>query len=378
MNNLNTTKVQTAEKEEAILSSLYINPTKFCNLKCQHCWVDPPYKSKLNGLNGEMSMEELVKIVDKAKTLGLSSIKLTGGEPLLRKDIGELMDYCFNSGVEIMMESNGTLITKDMAKMLKKYNVNHISISMDSFQEELHDNFRGVKGAYKSTIKGINNLVEQGIHPQVIMSMYRENLENFVEFMELGKKLKVGSIKLNIIGDMGRGGDLKKDNKIPTVAELLKFYENFREWRKNYPFMLIFDIPIAFRHLEEIKGPGVSICSIKNIMGVLPTGEVSICGIGFVDKSIIFGNLKDDVDSMDEIWKTNDVLKSIREDIPGKLEGICGICALKGKCLGACRADAYNATGNIFAPFWFCQQAYDQGLFPKTRIIPEELRETYA
>ena len=73
------------------LDSLYINPTKYCNLRCRHCWISPPNKDELKEGDKELSIEEIINVVKEAEKLGLSSVKLTGGEPLLRKDISVLV-----------------------------------------------------------------------------------------------------------------------------------------------------------------------------------------------------------------------------------------------------------------------------------------------
>ena len=363
-----------AGKTGDILSCLYINPTKYCNLACRHCWLDPPHKKDLSGVSGEMSMGEIAGIVEEARKYGLNSIKLTGGEPLLREDTGELLDACEAMGIRVIIETNGTLITKTLAARLKKSTLGHISISLDSAIEERHDFFRGRKGAFKSAVEGIKNLADEGISPQVIMSLYRENIESFPEFIALIKELNVRNVKINLISYVGRGRDLEGSGIAPTVEEIIDFYEKLDALKGDYEGFLALDIPMAFRSLKELKSAGCGVCDIKHILGILPDGNISICGIGFVDEELIFGNARGDVSVIGKIWKENDALERIKKQIPSKLEGVCGMCVFKKACLGACRAEAYYNTGSLFAPHWFCQEAYDRGLFPQTRLVPEELR----
>ncbi|MGB2600062.1 MAG: radical SAM protein, partial [Candidatus Omnitrophota bacterium] len=147
--------------------------------------MSPPTREKLEKEDEELSIKEIISVVKEARKLGLNSVKLTGGEPLLREDVKELLEFCASSGVETMIETNGTLITKDTARMFKKFKVGHISVSLDSASARTHDFFRGKKGAFKSTIKGIENLRDECFPPQVIMSLYKGNLEGFSDFMRL-------------------------------------------------------------------------------------------------------------------------------------------------------------------------------------------------
>jgi len=364
------------QSDKLLLGSLYINPTRYCNLCCKHCWVSPPYKEELEESGEELPIEGIIGIIKEAKKIGTNHIKLTGGEPLMRKDLGILMEYCNSSDVRVTLETNGTLITKDIARMLRRFKMGHISISIDSASEEIHDFWRGKKGAFRRAIEGIKNLKEENIHVQVIMTLYKESLKNFYCFLDLMKELNVSDIKINVICPVGRGADLHKTSDVPTVREILKFSEKLQEMREssNFKGTIFLDIPMAFRRIEEVKSRGSRTCAIKNILGILSDGSVSICGIGFVDERLLFGNVRDDPSILKDIWYNHPVLKEIREDIPSKLEGVCGICVLKNRCLGSCRAMAHYGSGSLTAPFWFCQEAYDMGLFPSTRVVPEELR----
>jgi len=357
------------------LNSLYINPTRFCNLSCSHCWLSPPHKDELKEANGELSMKEIIDIVKEAVKLGLNCVKLTGGEPLLRKDIGKLLQFTAASKISVDIETNGTLITKDMARMLREFKVNFISVSLDSYSSRAHDAFRGKKGAFRRAVDGIVNLKDEGFSPQVIISLYRGNLDNFDKFIKFMKELGVTDVKINTISSLGRGAVLLNDGKAPSVKEVLEFAKDLKGRAADFKGSLYLDIPLAFKDIEEIKYKGGRKCAIKNILGLLSDGSVSICGIGIMDKDLNFGNIRKDPSRIRDIWRKNKVLKMIREDLPSKLEGVCGICVFKNMCLGNCRAEAYHNKGSLFEASWFCQEAYDTGLFPATRLVPDELRK---
>ena len=354
------------------LDSLYINPTKYCNLRCRHCWVSPPQGESAK--EEELSIDEIINIVKEAKKLGLRSIKLTGGEPLLKEDIERFLEYCASSDIEVIIETNGTLITRELARSFRKFRVGHISVSLDSSSPELNDFFRGKKGAFKCAVRGIENLRDEYFSPQVIISLYKENLTGFGDFIRLMQKLGVRDVKINTISSIGRGADLQNQGQAPAVREILDFSQRLNDIAADFDGSIYLDVPMAFKGLEELDGRGCGICNIKSILGILSDGRVSFCGIGQVDESIVFGNVKDDPSVLKDIWDNTKVLQQVRKEIPSKLEGVCGICIFKNRCLGSCRADVYHNTGSLFAPYWFCQEAYDEGFFPSTRLIPEELR----
>ncbi len=356
------------------LNSLYINVTRFCNLGCKHCWLAPPRREELKEEDREMSIKEIIAIVKATQELGLDSIKLTGGEPLLRNDLEDLLRFCLDSDIEVDVETNGTLVSKKVARMFAKYELNHISVSLDGFSEEKHDFFRGQKGAFKLTVKGIENLINEGCHVQVITSLYKENLKGFPYFLRLMRKLNVSDIKINTICSIGRGEALKNAGLTPTVREILDFSKKLRKMSENFPGSVYLDIPIAFKALAEIKHHGGHVCAIKNILGILSDGSVSICGIGYLDEDLLFGNVRSQPSLLKEIWLNNPVLNRIREEIPSKLEGVCGICVFRNRCFGNCIAESYYNTRRLTAPYWFCQKAYVEGFFPSTRLIPEALR----
>ena len=357
------------------LASLYINPTKYCNLQCRHCWISPPNMEEAAGGEDEISVGEMIEVVKVAKELGLLSVKLTGGEPLLREDLRGLLEFCDKSDIEIWLETNGTLITKDTVQMLKDTSVGFISVSLDSSYEDKHDTFRGSKGAFKRTLSGIENLVREGLIPQVIMTLYKENINDFEHFLKLMRKIGADDIKVNTISCIGRGHDMQLSGMVPSVREVLDFRERLKSLKKSFNGYIFLDIPAAFKSLEDLKKRNFGKCAVKNILGLLSDGRVSLCGVGYLDEKLVFGNVKENPSVLKDIWLHNPILKRIREDIPSKLEGVCEMCVFKNMCMGSCRAEAYHEGGDLItAPSRFCQEAYEEGNFPNTRLIPETLR----
>ena len=134
------------------------NLTRQCNLRCKHCYENAqPLPAE-----DELTTEEAKRVIDEFAKSGVVAIAFSGGEPLLRRDFFELVKYAKSKEFYISVASNGTLITKEIATKLKESGIDYIEISLDGF-EDVHDNFRGVKGAWKRTVNGIRNCVDAGI-----------------------------------------------------------------------------------------------------------------------------------------------------------------------------------------------------------------------
>jgi SynChlorMet cassette radical SAM/SPASM protein ScmF len=141
------------------------------------------------------------------------------------------------------------------------------------------------------------------------------------------------------------------------------------EFAAKTPLKLIFHHPAAFKPLGRMygqDGDGCSRCGIFTILGVLSDGSYALCGIGQEVPELIFGNAAKD--KLEDVWLKNPVLLEIREGLPQKLEGVCGECLMKDLCLGSCIAQNYYSRKKLFAPFWYCDEAFKMGLFPASRL----------
>ena len=125
--------------------------TRGCNLACVHCRAS----AERGPYSGELSTEECFRVMDEIASFSKPVIILTGGEPLLRKDIFDLARYGSEKGFRMVMATNGTLITEKMVKMMKASGIQRISVSLDGPTPETHDAFRKVRGAFEGSLRGI-------------------------------------------------------------------------------------------------------------------------------------------------------------------------------------------------------------------------------
>lgn len=349
-------------KTTPALTMLYFYLSSFCNCACKHCWISPRYLNARNAPD-EAPYETFIAVIDQAIPLGLQEIKLTGGEPLLSTHAKSLMRYACEKNLGITMETNGVLLNEEMADFLKDVDIKNVAISIDGPDADTHETLRGVKDVFAKTADAVRLCAARDINTQVIMSLYKKNYHLIHETARYAQSLGARSIKLNCISCIERGSDLQHEDSLLNIAEYLALHDEIREKiQPSLKISILFDIPPVYNFFpKENRHPGR--CGILNILGVLANGQLSICGIGTSMPDLLFGTVHEK--PLAEIWSHEPVLNTIRDGLPHKLKGICGACMFKGYCLGKCRAEAYYSNQDIFAPFYFCSQADQLGLFPE-------------
>lgn len=357
------------ESKEYKLNTIYFYLTEGCNLACRHCWIAPHYQAGSHSFP-VLDMDLFRSILEQAKEMNVSGVKLTGGEPFLHPQIMEILQVIRSAELGLTIESNGVLCTPEIAKEVSLNKNPFISISIDSAEPEIHEWVRGVKGSFDATVEGFRNLVRNNIRPQIILSIMRRNRDQIEPIIRFAEALGAGSVKYNIVQPTARGETMHEQGETLTIQELVEignWVEN--ELSKTTKLRIVYSHPIAFRPLSKIfgdRGDGCSICGIFGIIGVLANGSYALCGIGESVPDLIFGHAS--TDRLEDVWKNSQVLKDIRLGLPDRLEGICGECVMKKYCFGSCIAQNYYRSNSLWAAYWYCEDARNAGLFPTTRI----------
>ncbi|MGB9597889.1 MAG: SynChlorMet cassette radical SAM/SPASM protein ScmF [Candidatus Poribacteria bacterium] len=348
------------------LNQIYFYLTEGCNLACRHCWIAPKYQTAEHSYPS-LDLDVFRYILRQAKAMHVSVVKLTGGEPLLHPQIYDLLNIIRTEGFSLTIETNGILVTQDMAEMLATFKGLFISVSLDGVDAETYEWVRGVKGSFENALNGIRNLVKYGIHPQIIMTIMKCNKDQMEPMVKLAEALDAESVKFNLLQPTARGEKMHEQGEALDIEELVRlgrWVDN--ELSETTKIRVVYDHPVAFRPLNKIfDGKGSGVCGIHGILGVLADGSYALCGIGENVPELIFGHAKKD--RLEDVWNGNPILQEIREGIPMKLEGICGDCLMKARCFGSCVAQNYYRYKRLWAPFWFCEQADEKWLFPKSR-----------
>ena len=314
-----------------------------------------------------LKIDALRQAIEQALPLGLTSLKWTGGEPTLHPQFSEFLKMQEDFGLTGAVETNGMLVTRALAEQMKASDVFQVSVSLDSADEVVHDAIRGVKGGFKQTVKGIETLVSAGFQPELILTLQRVNYKELAKFFALAEDLGAGSVKLNILQPVLRGKKLLLEGEGLSVREILGISEAIEtEYTKSTSLTIHLDLPMAFRPLAKIlSGEKAGVCKILNILGVLPHGEYALCGVGQHVPELAMGDVM--TTSLQEVWSSHLVLQQVRGGLPERLQGICSQCLMKSACLGSCVAANYQLSGNLLAPYWFCEQAHAEKIFPNSR-----------
>lgn len=268
------------------------------------------------------------------------------------------------------METNGLEVSAALARLLADSGTTHVSVSLDGARPETHDAIRGVRGAHRRALAGVRHLREAGLPPQLIMTLMAENAGELEALLDLAREVGASSVKLNIVQPTLRGEELQAAGQGLGIRELLAINRRIEEIRVSYPFPIHYDLPMAFRSIKHIvAGDGCSVCGIWTILGLLADGHYALCGIGQNVAELVFGPAGQG--ELERIWREHPVLVELRQRLPDELEGICGRCIMRNACLGSCVAQNYYRRHSLLAPYWLCELAEQEGLFPQTRLRSE-------
>lgn len=178
--------------------------TRRCGLRCKHCRGS----ARDCDYTDEFSTEECLKTIDSLASFSTPMIILTGGEPLMREDIFEVAGYATARGCRVVLATCGHLLTFEKAVQLKNSGVMAVSLSLDAATEDLHDCFRGVKGAYKKTVGAIECLKRAGLPFQINVTVSKINSEDLPKILEDAVELGASAVDFFFLVPTGRGSEI--------------------------------------------------------------------------------------------------------------------------------------------------------------------------
>lgn len=309
---------------------------------CDHCYRDAGAK-----VSDELSTEEAKNLLDEIAKAGFKIMIFSGGEPLLRPDIFELVNYARNLGLRPVFGTNGTLITLEVARKLKEAGAMGMGISLDSIDPQKHDQLRKYEGAWEQAIKGMKNCLEVGLPFQVHTTVFDWNYEELEKITDLAIELGAVAHHFFFLVPTGRAVNIEEESLRAEQYE--KVLTRIIEKQKQVDIELKPTCAPQFMRIAKQLGmdlryqrgclAGTHYCIIS------PKGDVQPCAY----LNIPLGNVRDIPFS--EIWKSNPVLNKLRTL---DYEGGCGRCQYKKIC-GGCRARAYfYHDGNYMAEEPWC------------------------
>ncbi|MCW4006586.1 MAG: radical SAM protein [Candidatus Bathyarchaeota archaeon] len=311
------------------------NVTRECNMKCSHCYINASPEKPAD----ELDTQQAKDLIDQITQVSRPMLILSGGEPLLRKDIYEIIRYGTQKGLRMGMGSNGSLITPQVAKQLKDAGIKTVSISLDSSVPEKHDEFRGVEGAWQKAVDAIKALRENDVLVQVNTTLTMQNYDEIDDILSLAESLGVENFHLFFLVPTGRGAKIAdispamyEDMIKGTFAKTKNHKLNVRPSCAPQFMRIAKDMHLDMR--QWIRGclAGLHYCRIYT------NGDVTPCPY----LPVKLGNIRET--SFKDIWFGNEVFQALRD--PSKLEGKCGECDHKVVC-GGCRARAYGLSSDF-------------------------------
>ncbi len=195
--------------------------TKGCNLHCIHCRATATELSSPLDLPTSKARE----IIEQIAAYGNPILVLSGGEPLYRRDIYDLATLATERGLRVALATNGTLVTKDVAKRIAGTGVKRVSISLDGADAETHDTFRGIPGAFEAAVYGLRNLKQLGMQVQINMTIARHNASQLPSVLELAKTLGADALHTFLLVPVGCGVNIAAEQMVAPEE-----YEKMLHW----------------------------------------------------------------------------------------------------------------------------------------------------
>ena len=336
------------------------NVTRRCNLKCVHCYAH----AKNTSFDNELSTDQGKQLIDDLAEFGSPVMLFSGGEPLVRKDLPQLAAYAVEKGMRAVISTNGTLITPETARNLKKIGLSYIGISLDGM-EEVNDRFRGVSGAFQSALEGIKNSQAAGIKVGLRFTINKFNVNEIPKIFQLLEEMDIPRVCFYHLVYAGRGSDLVNEDlshEGSRAALDLIIDETRRLFNKGKPKEVLTvdnhaDGPYIYLRLLK-ENP----TRAKEVLELLKwnEGNNSGRGIGCVSwdgevyadqfwRHHSFGNIKDRPFS--QIWMdTSETLMGKLKEKKKHVKGRCATCNWLDVCGGNFRVRAEAVSGDIWAP----------------------------
>ncbi len=336
------------------------NLTRTCNLNCQHCYTASEAKS----YPGELSTEQCKAVLDDLAQFKVPAVLFSGGEPLVRKDVFELAAYAREQGLHVVLSTNGTLITREIAEKLKELKFAYIGISLDSAFPEVHDKFRGMEGAFDKTMKGFRHCVDVDQKVGLRLTLTRETCENLDAIFDLIEREGINRACFYHLCPAGRGKDLYRMDREQTrtaIDTILERTRSLHERGKPVEILTVdnhCDGPYMWMKMVKEGHPRAQ--QVRDMLEWNGGGRYS-SGVGISDIDFLgnvhadqfsmfrtFGNVKER--NFSEIWQdlSDPVMAGLKERLD-LLKGRCGTCKFKNMCGGGLRARAEVVHGDPFA-----------------------------
>jgi len=336
------------------------NLTYRCNLACEHCYLDAGGAPQVGTENfadrSELGTDECFRVIDDIAAFAPECLTiLTGGEPLLRRDILEIVQRAAERGLWVVVGTNGVRITENLARRLAEAGARGLSLSLDALDPHRHDQFRKVRGAWRNTVEGAEILSRTGL-PFIVQTTAGSHnlgeLDAIADFAHARLAAKVWN--LYFLVPTGRGqfvSDITPEQYDEVLASLYRIQTKYNGRMlvnaKCAPHYIktVLENGNAETRLRTYSGGAGGCPAGTHYMGIRPNGDVTPCPY----LPVFAGTLRNS--SLADLWTSSALFADIRHR--SSLGGRCGECELNGQC-GGCRARAFGMTGDLMAEDPLC------------------------
>ncbi|MBI3976859.1 MAG: radical SAM protein, partial [Chloroflexi bacterium] len=321
------------------------NVTAACNLRCPHCYLDAGRRRA-----DELSTAEALGLVDQMADAGAELLILTGGEPLIRKDLPVLAQRAAARGMVVVLGTTGTLLDRERARALKESGVTAAGISVDSTDPGKHDAFRGVAGAWARAVAGIEACRAEGLDVLVHTTALKMNVREIPDLVRFAHQQGARAFHLFFLVCTGRGEQLT-DLSPEEYETLLAFV---LDSQAGYPGMMVRARCAPYvQRLAQERGadalPSAGCLAGTSYCRITPKGDVTPCPY----LPLQAGNVRGE--PFQTLWASSPVLQQFRTP---RLEGKCGAChfaqGAEPLCVG-CRARSFALTGDLLGADPWCR-----------------------
>lgn len=337
------------------------NLTKQCNLYCSHCYA----AADTDTAPSELSTAEGKRLLDDLAAYEVPVVLFSGGEPLVRDDLVELVSYADEQGIRPVLSTNGTLLTREKARELRNVGLQYAGISVDGLPER-NDAFRGQDGAFDAAVRGIRACLDIGLKTGLRYTITEQNAADLRGVVDLLHEEGVNRFCFYHLDYGGRGADivdvdLSPEAKREAVKQLCDLTRAYHDQGDEIETLLVgnyADAAYLVEYAQRVFGDAAAerVYDYLQRNGGDPTGE-RVADVDYQGnvhltqfwQGYSLGNVRDRPFSA--IWEdeSNPLLRRLRERTE-HLRGRCAHCQYREICRGASRLRALTATGDLFAP----------------------------
>ena len=332
--------------------------TYACNLSCVHCLSSSGKRDPR-----ELSTDQCKAIIDELQRMQVFYVNIGGGEPTVRPDFWELVDYATSHQVGVKFSTNGLRIDKAVAAKLAASDYVDVQISLDGATAEVNDAVRG-PGSFDMAVRALENLHEAGFaDAKISVVMTRQNVAQLDDFKALADRYNA-TLRITRLRPSGRGADVW-DDLHPLPEQQRELYEWLVAHGDN---VLTGD---SFFHLSAFGGaggglPGLNLCGAGRVVCLIdPVGDVYACPFA-IHENFLAGNILSD-GGFREIWQHSELFTELREP---QNAGACTQCAHFDACRGGCMAAKFFTGLPLAGPDPECVQGYGESLLAAERTKP--------